>query len=262
MMNGNPYFKWEAEEKIIRPFKEMVASPRFEGGMQAFSGMIETGIGAAASLGTGGFAAPIGFGVMAHGLDQTITGLTTAFTNQARSTVTEQLFQKAGMSTRAATMANDTLSIAGSMGGMGAIRSGQRFISPMFKFPDTRFDLSLCSGSFNSSIPISNRLAGNTNAAASLGSKLSAIEKAQASASRVRRLSDGRMRYYTLEVPASRQGSTRGASYVTEWNPITGKVRSWMETYNHFGQTNRVHPKMINGQIVDSRHYPSIGREK
>ena len=92
-------------------------------------------------------------------------------------------------------------------------------------------------------------------------SKFSGLQKAQVSAVRIRNLPDGRIRYYSLEVPASKQGLTRGTSYVTEWNPNNGQVRSWMESYNHYGQVNRVHPKMINGQTVDSMHYPPIGSE-
>ena len=41
----------------------------------------------------------------------------------------------------------------------------------------------------------------------------------------------------------------------------TGQVRSWMESYDHFGQVSRVHPKMINGQTVNFIHYPPIGSE-
>jgi len=74
-------------------------------------------------------------------------------------------------------------------------------------------------------------------------------------------LSDGRVRYYTKEVSATKQGPTRGASYVTEHNPTTGQTRSWMESYDHSGNVARVHPKSINGQTVSSPHYPPTGRE-
>lgn len=77
----------------------------------------------------------------------------------------------------------------------------------------------------------------------------------------MRNLSDGRIRYYSLETPASRQGLTRGASYVIEWNPSNGQVRSWMESYNHSGAVTRVHPKTLNGQTLKANHYPPIGSE-
>ncbi|CAG9000314.1 MAG: hypothetical protein CENE_02309 [Candidatus Celerinatantimonas neptuna] len=54
---------------------------------------------------------------------------------------------------------------------------------------------------------------------------------------------------------------TRGASFVTEHNTKTGGVRQWMESYNQAGKVNRVHPKSINGQTVNSQHYPPTARE-
>ncbi len=101
----------------------------------------------------------------------------------------------------------------------------------------------------------------NVNSAQSLKTKFSGLQKAQRTAARTRSLPDGRFRYYSLEVPASKQGLTKGASYVTEWVPSSGKVRSWMESYDHSSQVIRVHPKMLNGQILESIHYPPIGRE-
>jgi filamentous hemagglutinin len=103
--------------------------------------------------------------------------------------------------------------------------------------------------------------ASNVNAQAALRSKLSALENAQKSAVRTRSLPDGRLRYYGAETPARTAGPTRGASYATEYNPRTGQVRSWMESYDHAGNTTRVHPKMIDGQTVNAPHYPPTGKE-
>ena len=72
---------------------------------------------------------------------------------------------------------------------------------------------------------------------------------------------DGRVRYYTKEVQARIEGPTRVASFVTEHNPKNGNVRQWMESYDHSGQVNRVHPKSINGQTINSQHYPPTARE-
>ena len=72
---------------------------------------------------------------------------------------------------------------------------------------------------------------------------------------------NGRVRYYDAERPAITPGSTRGSAYVTEWDPATGRVRSWVESYDHEGNVNRVHPKMIDGYQVDAPHYPATGRE-
>ncbi|MCK7431184.1 RHS repeat-associated core domain-containing protein [Enterobacter chengduensis] len=92
--------------------------------------------------------------------------------------------------------------------------------------------------------------------AGKLNRKLSALESAQDSAVNIRTLPDGRIRYYDAESLARTPGPTRGRSHVTEWNPKTGDVRSWEETYNHSGQVNRVHPKMKNGELLDLPHYP------
>lgn len=67
---------------------------------------------------------------------------------------------------------------------------------------------------------------------------------------------DGRTRYYKGEIPSDTPRKTRGASYVIEYNPTTGKSRAWNECYDHQGGVNRVHPKQINGQQVTSQHYP------
>lgn len=99
------------------------------------------------------------------------------------------------------------------------------------------------------------------NAGAALRSKLAALEDAQVSSAKTRELSDGRIRYYGKETPAKKPGLTRGASYVTEYKPSNGDVRSWMESYNHAGKVNRVHPQMKNGQQMDSRHYPPTAKE-
>ena len=101
----------------------------------------------------------------------------------------------------------------------------------------------------------------NVNAGAALDRKLSALEGAQQNAAKVRELPDGRIRYYEAERAARNPGPTRGSSYVTEYNPANGNVRSWNEAYDQAGNVNRVHPKMINGQTVDSQHYPPTARE-
>ncbi|WP_085623233.1 MULTISPECIES: RHS repeat-associated core domain-containing protein [unclassified Pseudomonas] len=91
---------------------------------------------------------------------------------------------------------------------------------------------------------------------ATLDKKLSALEGAQSRAVRERHLLDGRIRYYERESPARTQGPTRGRSHATEWNPKTGEVRSWEESYDHSGNVNRIHPKSKNGREMRLPHYP------
>ena len=85
---------------------------------------------------------------------------------------------------------------------------------------------------------------------------MSALQKAQNIAVKVRNLPDGRIRYYTTEVLSKNPGPTRGASHVTEYNPITGQVRSWHECYDQLGNVNRIPPKTLDGQNLISNHYP------
>ena len=101
----------------------------------------------------------------------------------------------------------------------------------------------------------------NINAQDALNRKLSGLEKAQKIAEVTKTLPDGRIRYYNKEVAAAKEGQTRGASFVTEYDPKTGAVRQWMESYDHSGNVIRVHPKSINGQPVIGQHYPPTGKE-
>ena len=66
------------------------------------------------SLYSGGLATPLGFAVMAHGLDHTFTGLKTIWTGQHSTSATQQLLEKTGMSTN---MAANTDAILGFAGG-------------------------------------------------------------------------------------------------------------------------------------------------
>lgn len=103
--------------------------------------------------------------------------------------------------------------------------------------------------------------ASSVNAADALRAKLSALQNAQKGAATTRTLPDGRIRYYGPERAATMPGPTRGASFVTEWDPKTGTVRQWMESYDHAGNVVRVHPKMLNGQELIGPHFPPTGKD-
>ncbi|MFA6263710.1 MAG: hypothetical protein WC630_04710 [Candidatus Babeliales bacterium] len=102
----------------------------------------------------------------------------------------------------------------------------------------------------------------NVNAKENLTRKFGKLEKAQETAVRSETLPDGRIRYYEKERLARTAGKTRGNAHVTEYNPKTGEVRSWEESYDHKGDVTRVHPKTIDGQVLESQHYPPTGAEK
>ncbi len=99
------------------------------------------------------------------------------------------------------------------------------------------------------------------NAAEALSRKYRALQKAQRTAVRIEDTSNGTVKYYTAEEPAHTTGSTRGASYVTEYNPKTGEVTSKIESYDYSGNVTRIHPKMLNGQPLVSQHYPPTAME-
>lgn len=103
----------------------ILSNPHFHGSMQAFGGLAEAGVGAGMTYVTAGAAAPVGWPVMAHGIDQFFTGLQTAITGEYRDTVSSYLLQQTGMSRENATFVNDCISVAGTVGGTAAIRSAQ-----------------------------------------------------------------------------------------------------------------------------------------
>ncbi|WP_218814161.1 DnaJ domain-containing protein [Rickettsiella endosymbiont of Dermanyssus gallinae] len=94
-----------------------------------------------------------------------------------------------------------------------------------------------------------------------LHKKLSILQGGQQDAVRTQQLPDGRIRYYENERPSSTPGPTRGAAYVTEYNPKTGQVRTWNECYDQKGNVNRVHPKTLDGQKLRGQHYPPTKSE-
>lgn len=103
--------------------------------------------------------------------------------------------------------------------------------------------------------------ASSANAQAALSAKLSGLQSAKERAAVTKILPDGRVRYYTQEVPTRTGGMSRGASFATEHNPMTGSIRQWMESYDPSGNVIRVYPKSINGQAVSAQYYPPTGAE-
>ena len=117
---------------------------------------------------------------------------------------------------------------------------------------------------FSNGVSLDNRISGlahNANAQIYLNQKMSALEKAQTIAVKIENLPDGRIRYYSKEIPSKTPGQTRGASHVTEYTPSSGQVRSWHECYDHAGNVNRVHPKNLDGQNLIAQHYPPTKSE-
>lgn len=71
----------------------------------------------------------------------------------------------------------------------------------------------------------------------------------------VKELENGRIRYYDKIKPASTPGEMAGMRPVREWDPVTGKIRTWLETVDHSGRVRQVRPQesITNGQKIHYR---------
>jgi hypothetical protein len=58
-----------------------------------------------------------------------------------------------------------------------------------------------------------------------------------------RELANGRIRYYGKMDPAKTPGIMAGRRLVREWDPTTGRTRTWQETLNHDGKVLQVRPQ-------------------
>jgi RHS repeat-associated protein len=114
---------------------DILNSPRLQGTFQALGGLAEASFGGGMTLATYGATAPFGWPVMAHGLDQFITGISTAFTGRPRDTLTSQLLQKTGMSHQTASFIDSGLSMGGTMGSAAVIRFSRLAAFPNFRLP-------------------------------------------------------------------------------------------------------------------------------
>jgi RHS repeat-associated protein len=111
-------------------------SPRFHGCLQALGGLVEASCGGGMTLATYGVAVPIGWPVMAHGLDHLITGISTAFTGRPRDTLTSHLLQTIGTSQYTASFVDSGLSIGGTIGAATVIHASRIAAFPKFSLPE------------------------------------------------------------------------------------------------------------------------------
>ena len=86
-------------------------------------GICETGIGGWLTLYSGGTLGALGWPIMAHGMDQTISGIRKAVTGAPDRTLTTQMLQKTGMSHEWAENTDNALSMFSILGGSAAINS-------------------------------------------------------------------------------------------------------------------------------------------
>ena len=125
--------KQSSVERFYEPIKSTALTvwndPHFQGSIQAFGGLAEASFGGWMTLSSGGVAAPLGWPVMAHGLDHFFTGMNTAITGRQLDTATSQLLQTSGLSQQTADLVDSSLSLAGGIGGAYAIRQGARTLT-------------------------------------------------------------------------------------------------------------------------------------
>lgn len=234
---------------------------RLGGGLKAVGGLLEASAGGATVVAGGAATATVGLAPLgvaaigagwlgvAHGVDTTASGMRQMWSGQESDTLTV-----AALSTLLPESTARQVDVT-----LGAVLTIGTALLPRM-LAEKSLSISVEAGlGINSNA--AKGVSESANAARALSRKLSAVEDAQATAARVRNLPDGRIRYYEAERTARTAGPSRGSSYVTEWNPANGNVRSWNEVYDQAGNVNRVHPKMINGQTVDSLHYPPTARE-
>lgn len=101
------------------------SNPRVQGAFQVIGGMAEAGVGANLTLGTFGLGGVLGWPLLAHGLDNALAGGYAVIHGRPRNAATTQLLEKTGMSPRAATLTNEALGIAGTLGGAAVIQASK-----------------------------------------------------------------------------------------------------------------------------------------
>lgn len=122
-MHNNPFRYVDYDGQFALP--TFMENPRFQGSMQALGGFAEASAGGGLILLSDGFAAPVGWPILAHGLDQLCTGIRTVVTGIPSDTVTSQFLQSAGMSQNNANLGNDVLSLVGTMGAGALIQASK-----------------------------------------------------------------------------------------------------------------------------------------
>lgn len=104
-------------------------SARFQGANRAFWGILEGGAGAGSIYGSGGLAAPIGWAMLVHGVDEFATGMYTLVTGEEAVSSTEVLLVNSGLTPETAIMVNDGIStlLSGGRAKVGKVAVGFEF---------------------------------------------------------------------------------------------------------------------------------------
>ena len=128
--NGDPINYFDPDGRFHSPAYKTVQPSTFGiramGVLRGVGGMFETAGGGAFALGT----APTGIGfvggslLMAHGLDNTMTGFRQAFSGRVAESATSQLLQKTGLSQNHASLIDDGIGMFGPMAAIAITNRG------------------------------------------------------------------------------------------------------------------------------------------
>jgi RHS repeat-associated protein len=203
--------------------------PRIQGSLQAFGGLAQASMGGMMTLETAGLAAPFGWPMMAHGLDQFCAGMNTFLTGRCHYTASEQFMHRAGISPEKAAFTNGLLSCGSSVAagfGLGVVG----FKQPIGK-------------SAHVSMAMPRNISNGNSAYQSKLLKTHLRQLEEYGTSGYRRLPNGKIRYYGEVDPAKIKGEMVGRRLVREWNPKSGIKRTWHETLDNKGRVRIVRPE-------------------
>jgi len=123
MEEGNNDNHLSIMETVTTLVNDLLENPRTHGALQVVSANFEMQAGVLLTTATGGWAAPIGACVIAHGLDQFVSGMRTVMTGEHYDSASLQLMQNAGMSAEMANMTDGTFSMVATLGGAAVVKN-------------------------------------------------------------------------------------------------------------------------------------------
>jgi RHS repeat-associated protein len=98
-------------------------NPYVYGSMQTIGGLTEASVGAGMALYSSGLAAPLGWPIMAHGVDHYVAGMNTLFSGVPKQTATSHLLQQTGIPPQSSNLIDNGIGIVATMGGAALLRT-------------------------------------------------------------------------------------------------------------------------------------------
>jgi hypothetical protein len=236
---------------VYQPVKATVLntwhSPRFHGSIQAFGGLAEAGAGSGMTYISGGLASPLGWPIMAHGLDLFFTGMRTVVTGRYSDTVTSQILQKTGMPQQTANTIDGALSMSNFMGAAYIIQQARTVAFAAFRVPKSAMmGFEGIQEGLNLKPFMKNNIGGvETFQGELLNTHLIQVKKYGSQG--YRQLQNNKIRYYGELKAPMKEGEMIGRRRVREWAPETGLKKTWHETLDKNNVIRIVRPEINNG---------------